>query len=163
MAQDTLAAADAVTEAGNGRRAPGRRTGRRWRRNPAALQAAAQQLAEELAEIDDALRAIEMREIFKTADDLVQRDRAVAALAPAADQALAEAGRERDHHARAVDDAGRALGELRQAAERRGRRPGGDRGRALADAGLPAGGLPEEVRTVEHEARHSVGAAAHRA
>ncbi len=37
-------------------------------------EAAVQQLAEERSEIDAALRAIEKREIFKTADDLVQRD-----------------------------------------------------------------------------------------
>ena len=115
LARDTLTAAGAVTEAGSmaGQRAA----------EFAALaeeaerrEAAAQQLAEELTEIDDALKAMERREIFKTADDLVQRDRTVSALAEAAERALAEAGRERANHERAVDDSGRALGDLRHAA-----------------------------------------------
>ena len=100
-----MAAAGAVTEAVD---VAGQRAGELAALEDEAEQreAAAQQLAEELAEIDDALNAIEKREIFKTADDLVQRDRAVAALAEAAERALAGASRERDSHARAVDDAG---------------------------------------------------------
>ena len=147
VARDTVAAAGAVTgaEAAAERRAA-ELAG--LEEEAGRLQAQAQQLAEELAEIDDVLKAIQSREIFKTADDLVQRDRAEAALAAAADQALTGAERERANHARAVDDAGRALGELRQAA--------GDAaavlsaaGESLLDAGLPAGGLPAEVRTTE--------------
>ena len=148
LARDTLAAAGAVTEAESmaGQRAA----------EFAALaeeaerrEAAAQQLAEELTEIDDALKAMERREIFKTADDLVQRDRAVSALAEAAERALAEAGRERANHERAVDDAGRALGDLRHAASDAGTALSAAR-EALTEAGLPAGSLPGEVRTVEH-------------
>jgi uncharacterized protein (TIGR02680 family) len=149
-AQETLAAAAAVTEARN------RAT--ELAEELAALEeesdrreAAVQQLAEERSEIDAALRAIEKREIFKTADDLVQRDQKVAELARSADRALAEAGRSRDQYATAVADAGRALGELQGAA--------GDTAAALtetrdalADAGLPAAGLPEEIRVAEHTA-----------
>jgi hypothetical protein len=144
LAGDTLAAAGAVTEAEStaGQRAA----------EFAALaeeaerrEAAAQQLAEELTEIDDTLKAMERREIFKTADDLVQRDRTVSALAEAAEWALAGAGRERANHERAVDDAGRALGDLRRAASDAGTAPSAARG-ALTEVGLPAGSLPGEVR-----------------
>jgi uncharacterized protein (TIGR02680 family) len=147
-AQETLDAATAVTEARN--RAADRagelasleeESGRR--------EAAVQQLAEERSEIEAALRAIEKREIFKTADDLVQRDQKVAELARSADRALAEAGRGRDHHARAVQDAGRALGELRDATTEAAAALAAARD-ALTGAGLPAAGLPEEIRTVEH-------------
>ena len=75
-ANETMAAAGAVTEAVD---VAGQRAGELAALEEEAEQreAAARQLAEELAEIDDALKAIEKREIFKTADDLVQRDRAV--------------------------------------------------------------------------------------
>jgi uncharacterized protein (TIGR02680 family) len=146
-AQETLSAATAVTDARN---LAVQRAG-----ELAALQeeserraAAVQQLTEEQDEIAAALRAIEKREIFKTADDLVQRDRTVAELARSADQSLAEAGRGRDHHARAVRDAGRALGELLTATSEAAAALAATRG-ALADAGLPTAGLPEEIRTVE--------------
>lgn len=153
MARDTLAAAGAVTEA----------------EKTAALRAAeltdldtecgrlaaqASQLAGELTEIDHALTAIPTLEIFKTADDLVQRDRAEAALAAAADQALAGAERERASHKRAVEDADRALDEVREAV--------GDAATALAaareslgDAQLPAATLPAEVRVLERDAASS--------
>jgi uncharacterized protein (TIGR02680 family) len=147
LARDTQAAAQTVTEAEDTaiRRAAElaeleEKSGR--------LQATAQQLEEELEEIEHALRAIESREIFKTADDLVQRDRAERALAAAADNALAGAARERANHARAVDDADHAVGELRRAAEETASTLAGSR-TALADAGLPAGNLPVEVRTAE--------------
>ncbi|HEX5294928.1 MAG TPA: hypothetical protein VFX25_39160, partial [Streptosporangiaceae bacterium] len=107
------------------------------------------QLAEELREIDHSLSAIMSREIFKTADDLVQRDLASAALAAAADQALAGAGRERDSHARAVDDADGALRELRAAAAESAALLSAAR-KALQAARLPAGGLPGEARVTEH-------------
>jgi uncharacterized protein (TIGR02680 family) len=147
-AQETLATATAVTDARN--RAAERagelasleeESGRR--------EAAVQQLAEEQSEIEAALRAIEKREIFKTADDLVQRDQKVAELARSTDRALAEAGRSRGHHAQAVQDAGRALGELRTAASEAAAVLAATRD-ALTDAGLHAAGLPEEIRTVEH-------------
>ena len=149
-ASETMAAAGAVTEAVD---VAGQRAGELAALEDEAEQreAAAQQLAEELAEIDDALNAIEKREIFKTADDLVQRDRAVAALAEAAERALAGASRERDSHARAVDDAGRALGDLRQAASEAATALSAAR-EALTEAGLPDGSLPAEIRTVEHPA-----------
>jgi len=147
-AQETLSAATAVTDARN---LALQRAG-----ELAALQeeserrsAAVQQLTEERAEIAAALRAIEKREIFKTADDLVQRDRTVAELARSADQSLAEAGRGRDHHTQAVRDAGRALGELHTATSETAAALAATRD-ALVDAGLPADGLPEEIRTVEH-------------
>ncbi len=50
--------------------------------------AQAGQLAEELAEFEHALAAIQQKDIFKTADDLVQRDTTEKALAAATDQAL---------------------------------------------------------------------------
>lgn len=149
-AQETLSAAMAVTEARNlaAERAS----------ELAALEAeseqraaAVQQLTEEREEIGAVLRAIENREIFKTADDLVQRDQKVAELARSADLALAEAGRSRDHHARAVRDAGQALGELHAATGEAAAILAATR-EALAIAGLPAVGLPGEVRTVEQAA-----------
>jgi uncharacterized protein (TIGR02680 family) len=147
MARDTVAAAAAVTEAeATAERRAGEHTG--LEEESSRLQAQGQQLAEELEEIDHALTAIQSREIFKTADDLVQRDKAEAALAAAADQALAGAERERANHARAVDDAGRALGELRQAADDAASALSAAR-ECLGHAGLPAGGLPAEVRTTD--------------
>ncbi len=146
-ARDTLAAAGTVTEA---EAAAERRAAElaALEAESARFKAQAQQLAEELAEIDDVLQAIQSREIFKNADDLVQRDRAEAALAAAADEALARAEQERASHARAVDDAGRALRELRQAADEAAAALSAAR-ESLRDAGLPAGGLPAEVRTTE--------------
>ena len=147
-AQEALSAATAVTDARN---LAVQRAG-----EVAALQeeserraAAVQELTEERDEIAAALRAIEKREIFKTADDLVQRDRTVAELARSADQSLSEAGRGRDHHAQAVRDARRALGELHTATSEAAAALAVTRD-ALADAGLPADGLPGEIRTVEH-------------
>ena len=146
-ARDTSAAADAVTEA---EKAAAHRTAELagLEQESGRRQAQARQLAEELAEIDDVLKAIQSREIFKTADDLVQRDKAEAALAAAADQALAGSERERANHARAVADADRALDELRQAAEDAAAALAAAR-ESLADAGLPTGVLPAEVRTTE--------------
>ena len=149
-AQETLAAATAVTEARQ--RAAELAAGLvSLEEESDRRKAAVQQLAEERAEIGAALRAIEKREIFKTADDLVQRDQKVAELARSADRALAEAGRGRDHHGRAVKDAGRALGELQAATGEAAAALAATRD-ALADAGLPAAGLPEDIRTVEHPA-----------
>ena len=149
-AQETLTATAAVTEA--------RSRATQLAKDLAALEeesdrreAAVQQLAEERSEIDAALRAIEKREIFKTADDLVQRDQKVAELARSADRALAEAGRSRDQHGQAVGDAGRALGELQGVAGDAAAALAETRD-ALADAGLPAAGLPEEIRVAEHVA-----------
>jgi uncharacterized protein (TIGR02680 family) len=146
-AQDTLAAADAVVAA---ERAAADRA-----REVAALdaeygrlQSREQELSEGLAELDHALRAIEAREIFKTADDLVQRDRAVAALARSADQALAGAERERDNHRRTVDDAEQALAEVRRAAADAATVLASAR-EAVQDARLPAGRLPDEVRALD--------------
>jgi uncharacterized protein (TIGR02680 family) len=147
-AQETLTTAAAVTEARN--RATQRAT------ELAALEeesdqreAAVQQLAEERSEIEAALRAIEQREIFKTADDLVQRDSKVAELARSADRALAEAGRSRDQHATTVGDARRVLSELHGVAGDAAAALAETR-HALADAGLPAAGLPDEIRVAEH-------------
>jgi len=147
-AQETLAAATAVTDA---RALAAQRADElaSLEEESDRLNAAVQQLAEERSEIEAALRAIEKREIFKTADDLVQRDQKVAELAHSADRALAEAGRGRDHHERAVRDAGRALSELR-AATGEAAAALAETQDALANAGLPGTGLPEEIRTVEH-------------
>jgi hypothetical protein len=147
MARDTLAAADDITEAvATAKRRAEELTA--LEEESGRLQEQSQQLADELKEIDHALTAIRSREIFKTADDLVQRDRAEKALAAAADQALAGAERERANHERAVDDADRALGELRQAAEDTAAALSAAR-ECLCDAGLTMGSLPVEVRTAE--------------
>ena len=147
MAHDTLAAVDAATEA---ERNASRRTDELagLAAESGRMAAQAKQLADELAEIDHTLTAIQSREIFKTADDLVQRDKAEAALATAADQALAGANRERSRHCQAVADADRDLAAIREAV--------GDIGVALAaareslgDADLPDGALPSEVRVLE--------------
>jgi uncharacterized protein (TIGR02680 family) len=149
-AQETLAAVSAVTEARD-RAAQRAEELASLEEESDRREAAVQQLTEERAEIEAALRAIEKREIFKTADDLVQRDQKVAELARSADRALAEAGRGRGHHARAVEDAGQALGELRAATSEAAAALAATRG-ALTEAGLPISGLPEEIRTVEHTA-----------
>ncbi|MHB1430775.1 MAG: TIGR02680 family protein, partial [Streptosporangiaceae bacterium] len=147
-AQEALAAASAVTEARN--RAAQRADEMASLEEESGLrEAAVQQLAEERSEIEAALRAIEQREIFKTADDLLQRDQRVAELARSADRELDEAERGRGHHARAVQDAGRALDELRAATGEATAALAATRS-ALASAGLPAAALPEEIRTVEH-------------
>ena len=112
------------------------------------LRAREKDLGDEVAELDNALHAIQSREIFKTADDLVQRDRTVAALADAVDQALAGAERERSSHARDVQDADRALAEVRQAVDDCARNLARTR-EALGDAGLPARGLPDAVRVID--------------
>ena len=111
------------------------------------VRAQAEQLAEELDEIDHALSAIRDREIFKTADDLVQRDNAERALASAADQAIASAERERASHARTVQDAGRMLDELTGSAAETATALAAATG-SMPDAGLPAGSLPAEVRVL---------------
>jgi uncharacterized protein (TIGR02680 family) len=149
-AQETLAAATAVTNA--------RKLARQRAGELTALQeesdrraAAVQQLTEERDEIAAVLRAVEQREIFKTADDLVQRDRTVAELARSADQSLGEAKRGRDRHARAVRDAGSALSELHKATSEAATALAATQD-ALAGAGLPTAGLPEEIHVVEHAA-----------
>ena len=147
MARDTLAAADSATEAArNARRRADELTG--LQEESGHLQAQAKQLADELTEIDHTLTAIQSREIFKTADDLVQRDKAEAALAAAADQALASAGRERAHHRRAVADADGVLAEVREAAADTAVALAAAR-ESLGDADLPDGALPAGVRVLE--------------
>jgi uncharacterized protein (TIGR02680 family) len=149
-AQQTLTATAAVTDA---RHRAAQRAEELAALETASEQceAAVQQLAEERSEIEAALRAIEKREIFKKADDLLQRDQKVAELARSADRALAEAGRSRGQHATAVADAGRALGELHDVAGDAAAALAETRD-ALADAGLPAAGLPDEIRVAEHAA-----------
>ncbi|HEY3882106.1 MAG TPA: TIGR02680 family protein [Trebonia sp.] len=146
-ARETLAAAAAVTEARNQatQRAAELAT---LEAESDRREADVQQLAEERSEIEAVLRAIEKREIFKNADDLVQRDQKVAELARSADRALDEAGRDRDHHLRAVQDVGRVLIDLRAATSETAAALAAARA-ALTDAGLPVAGLPPEIRTVE--------------
>jgi uncharacterized protein (TIGR02680 family) len=149
-AQETLAATVAVTEA----RSRATQLGEELvalEEESKRREAAVQELAEERSEIDAALRAIEKREIFKTADDLVQRDQKVAELARSAGRDLAEAERSRDQHGREIGGAGRALVELRGAADDAAAALAETRD-ALTDAGLPAAGLPEEIRVAEHAA-----------
>lgn len=146
-AQDTLAAAAAVVAAERSAADRAREVAV-LEQAYGRLQSREQELSEELAELDNALRAIEAREIFKTADDLVQRDRAVAALARSADQALGGAERERANHRRAVDDAEQALGEVRRAVADAATVLASAR-EAAQDARLPVGRLPDEVRAVD--------------
>jgi uncharacterized protein (TIGR02680 family) len=147
MAQDALAAAGSTAEAArNARRRADELSS--LQEESGQLQAQAQQLADELTEIDHTLTAIQSREIFKTADDLVQRDKAEAALAAAADQALAGADRERAHHERAVADADRVLAEIREAAADTALALAAAR-ESLGGANLPDGALPGEVRVLE--------------
>jgi uncharacterized protein (TIGR02680 family) len=143
-AQDTLGAAGAVVSAEAAAREQAASLANLEVRS-SHLEAQTQQLTEELAEIDYALDAIRDREIFKTADDLVQRDKAEKALAVATDQAIASADRERANHARAVSDAERLLRELTQTAAETATALAAARD-SLRDAGLPAGNLPVEVR-----------------
>jgi uncharacterized protein (TIGR02680 family) len=143
-AQDTLASADAVTAAEATAREQAALLAALEARS-SHLEAQTQQLTEELAEIDYALDAIRDREIFKTADDLVQRDRAEKALAVATDQAIASAERERASHARAVLDAERFLRELTDSAAEAATALAAAR-ESLQAAGLPAGNLPVEVQ-----------------
>jgi uncharacterized protein (TIGR02680 family) len=145
-AQDTLAATVAVTEAEAAAREQAASLAALEARS-SHLEAQAQQLTEELAEIDYALEAIRDREIFKTADDLVQRDKAEKALAAATDQAITSAERERASHARAVSDAERFLNELTDSAAETATALAAAR-ESLRDAGLAAGNLPVEVRVV---------------
>ena len=145
-AQDTLSATDAVTEAEAMAREQAASLAALEARS-SHLEAQAQQLTEELAEIDYALDAIRDREIFKTADDLVQRDKAEKALAAATDQAIASAERERTNHARAVSDADRFSTELTESAQETATALASAR-ESLREAGLPAGNLPVEVRVV---------------
>jgi uncharacterized protein (TIGR02680 family) len=149
-AQDTLAAADAVVAAEQSA-ADQAREAAALEKAYGRLQSREQELAEELAELDHALRAIEAREIFKTADDLVQRDRAVTALARSADQALAGAERERANHARSVDDAEQALAEVRDAVAFAATILASAR-EAVQDARLPLGRLPDQIRVVDRPA-----------
>jgi uncharacterized protein (TIGR02680 family) len=143
-AQDTLVSADAVRSAeAVAREQASSLAGLEARSSH--LEAQTQQLTEELAEIDYALDAIRDREIFKTADDLVQRDRAEKALAAATDQAIASAERERASHARAVSDAERFLRELTESATETATALAAAR-ESLMGAGLPAGNLPVEVQ-----------------
>jgi len=148
VADAALEAADAVTRA---EEAAGRRAAELGELEAEFIerQAQADGLADELMEIEHALAAIKARAIFRTADDLVQRDRAEAALGAATDQALAGAERERASHARAAGDADDALGEARRSAAEAATVLSATRG-ALQDAGLPVSGLPREIRTVEH-------------
>jgi uncharacterized protein (TIGR02680 family) len=148
-AQGTLSAADAVNSAeAVAREQAASLAGLEARSSH--LEAQTQQLTEELAEIDYALDAIRNREIFKTADDLVQRDRAEKALAAATDQAIASAERERASHLRAVLDAERFLRELTESAAETGTALAAAR-ESLRGAGLPAGNLPAEVQVAEQQ------------
>jgi uncharacterized protein (TIGR02680 family) len=146
-AHNTLAAADAVLEAERSAAARAREV-EALEEAYGRLKSHEQELSEEIAELDSALRAIESRDIFKTADDLVQRDRAGAALARSADQALDAAERERANHARAVADSEHALGEVRRAVADTATALASAR-EAVQDARLPAGRLPDEVREVD--------------
>ncbi|HZC70233.1 MAG TPA: TIGR02680 family protein [Jatrophihabitans sp.] len=145
-AGETLAAADAV-QAAETNAAQRAQQFAALQREHGALQERERELAEELAELDHALKAIEARDIFKTADDLLQRDTAVQALATTVDQAIASAQRERASHARDVNDADGALDDLRHEADDAAQALAATR-EALVDAGLPTSGLPDAIRVI---------------
>src|SRR5262249_57449759 len=97
-----------------------------------ARQAEQKELADQLTELANSAAGIRDREIFKTADDLVQRDRAVTALARAADAALEAADRRRRVHGRAVADADERLAAGQEAGGRPAEEHAARRGAPLA-------------------------------
>jgi uncharacterized protein (TIGR02680 family) len=117
----------------------------RLERQLVGQRAARAELEDQLTELTTAIRGIEARAVFKTADDLRHRDRAVEALAQAADSALDAAGQARRGHRGAVDDADGRLAEAQEAVDECAHRLAAARA-ALRAAALPDGGLPEEVR-----------------
>ncbi len=120
----------------------------RVRTELASKQAAEGQLRAEVDELQNAVAGIRGRAIFKQADDLLQRDNAVASYAVAADRALAEAQRERQHHAAAVGHADSRLAELRDAVGSAAAALAETRG-ALRSAELSHAALPDEIRMLE--------------
>lgn len=112
-----------------------------------------QDLADQLKEIRKAIDGIRGREIFKTTDDLAQRDKAVEALAKAADSALSAAAAARRHHRQAVENADGRLREVSDQVDRAARELAATRG-ALVAALLPDGGLPDSIRGVVDPGQH---------
>ncbi|WP_241387183.1 TIGR02680 family protein [Rhodococcus sp. CH91] len=104
-----------------------------------------QERRDQVAELDRAIRGLETHELFRSADDLAQRQLALDALGHAAEHAALAAERARrqerldaDHAARCVDDLTSAV---TQAAWRLGAA-----GRELVAAGLPHDTVPAAVR-----------------
>ena len=125
-----------------------RATHDRLRAEHARRAAEEEQLGNDVAELQNAINGIRGRAIFKQANDLMQRDRAVAAFADATDKALEEAERERTHHASAVRGADRRLDEVREAVAAAARALT-TAGRSLDSAGLASTVLPDQIRLAD--------------
>lgn len=94
---------------------------------------------------ENAVSGLRAKDIFKRADDLQQRDQTVAAKRRTAEAGLAEAGRERDTHARRIAAADDQLTELREVTDS-GARDLSEARNALQTSGLTAHGLPDQLR-----------------
>ncbi|SED31159.1 TIGR02680 family protein [Rhodococcus pyridinivorans] len=91
---------------------------------------------DQVAELDRAIRGLETHEMFRSADDLAQRQLAVDALRRAAEHATAAADRSRMQERRHTDHAARLLDELTFSVTRAARRLA-TVGRDLLSVGLP--------------------------
>ncbi|MTD15143.1 TIGR02680 family protein [Nakamurella sp. YIM 132087] len=101
-----------------------------------------QDLHDQQTELESAIDGMRQREIFKQADDLAARDRAVAAQRDSTATRLSAAASARKHHSGQVAFADSRARELEQVAGELSGAIIAARG-ALGDAGLPAGGLPQ--------------------
>ncbi|QNK83266.1 TIGR02680 family protein [Nakamurella sp. PAMC28650] len=111
-------------------------------------QAAHEDLRDQVGELNSAIEGIKGREIFKTADDLAQRDHAVAALAVAADAKLNSADVQRRNHGRAVEAADGRLREVQHSVDGASSALAKAHS-ALRAARLPDSGLVEAIRGIE--------------
>ena len=111
----------------------------------AAAETRLRERRDQLSELERAMRGLETHELFRTADDLAQRQLAVDALGLAADQAIAAATRARTHERLEADRAGELLDELSAAVDRTTERLALAK-RELTAATVPHGALPADVR-----------------
>lgn len=111
----------------------------------AAAETRLRERRDQLAELERAMRGLETHELFRTADDLAQRQAAVDALGLAADQAISAASRARAHERLESERAGELLDELASAVGRATERLALAK-RELTAATVPPGALPADVR-----------------
>ncbi|MEU5843094.1 TIGR02680 family protein [Rhodococcus sp. NPDC047139] len=107
----------------------------------AAADTRLQERRDQVTELDRAIRGLESHEMFRSADDLAQRQLAVGALGRAAAQAAAAADRSRRQERLDADHAARSLDELTGAVSRAARRLAAA-GRELVSVGLPHDTVP---------------------
>ncbi|MFI6400411.1 TIGR02680 family protein [Rhodococcus coprophilus] len=118
----------------------------------AAAETRLRERRDQLAELERAMRGLETHELFRTADDLAQRQLAVDALGLAADQAISAASRARAHERLESDRAGELLDELSAAVGQATERLALAK-RELTTATVPHGALPADIRLeIEREA-----------